>query len=68
MEAIRFFDQQDVAPLVTGANWSEELEVLSSAVPLKITLAWTDPPAASGATSPLPNDLKRRIPLEPIGR
>ncbi|HLE70860.1 MAG TPA: hypothetical protein VJH87_14365 [Vicinamibacteria bacterium] len=68
MEAIRFFDQQDVAPLVTGANWSEELEVLPSAVPLQITLAWTDPPAASGATSPLPNDLKRRIPLEPIGR
>ncbi len=38
-------------------SWSTDLEVFSNAVPLKITVVWTDPPAPGGSLSPLVNDL-----------
>jgi outer membrane protein assembly factor BamB/fibronectin type 3 domain-containing protein len=55
--SIRFFDQQDVTPLVTGTSFSRNFEVFSSGVPLKISLVWTDPPATAGSSSPLVNNL-----------
>jgi outer membrane protein assembly factor BamB len=58
---IRFFDETDVPPLGTGASWSKDFVVASSGVPLKVTLVWTDAPAAAGSTSPLVNDLNLEL-------
>ncbi len=58
---IRYFDQTDVTPLATGAIWSSDFVVASSGVPLKVSLVWTDPPAAGGSTSPLVNDLNLEL-------
>jgi len=55
--AATFFDQGTVEPLTTGARWSDEIEVFSAATPLKITLAWTDPPGEEDSDHPLRNDL-----------
>lgn len=53
----RVWDVMNTTGLYTGEQVSYNLEVTSSAQPLKITLVWTDPPASSGSTSPLINDL-----------
>lgn len=55
--SIAFVDQSAVTPLATGASWTRTFTVGSSAVPLKVTLVWTDPPGAAGCASCLINDL-----------
>ena len=50
-------DVRNAVGLVTGEKRSQELVVADAATPLKITLAWTDPPGASGADDPVVNDL-----------
>ncbi len=54
---ISFVDQSAVTPLATGQSWSKGFAVGAAAVPLKITLVWTDPPGTAGCTSCLVNDL-----------
>jgi subtilisin family serine protease/fibronectin type 3 domain-containing protein len=54
---VTFVDQRELPELVTGASWSTELEVFSSAVPLEVTLVWTDQPGEADSDHPLVNDL-----------
>jgi hypothetical protein len=43
--------------LQEGQNAEYKLRVIDSSMPVKVTLAWVDPPAAVGATSALVNNL-----------
>ena len=50
-----YFDES--AALSTGTSASHTFEITSPGVPLKVTLAWTDYPAATSAVTSLVNDL-----------
>jgi subtilase family serine protease/subtilisin family serine protease len=50
-----YFDE--ATPLSTGTSTSQAFEVTSPGVPLKVTLAWTDYPAATSSVTQLVNDL-----------
>jgi outer membrane protein assembly factor BamB len=54
---INFIDQPSVTPLATGQAWTQTFNVLSSGLPLKLSVVWTDPPAPAGSTNPLRNNL-----------
>jgi len=43
--------------LQTGETQTYGISVINDIEPLAVTLAWTDPPAAAGSTSPAVNDL-----------
>lgn len=51
------FVEQAATGLTTGQSSSRTITVNSTTVPLKVTLVWTDPEAASGSTAPLKNNL-----------
>ena len=51
------FVEQAATGLTTGQSYSRTITVNSTTVPLKVTLVWTDPEAASGSTAPLKNNL-----------
>ncbi|MEM4160370.1 MAG: S8 family serine peptidase [Thermoplasmata archaeon] len=51
----------------SGQSWSTTLSVLSSAVPLKLTLTWTDYPGSTSAAYALVNDLDLKI-VSPDGK
>ncbi len=55
--SIVFVDQREITPLITAATWTKTFSVNNAGIPLKITLAWTDPPGASGCSSCLVNNL-----------
>ena len=50
-------DVRNGVGLLTGEKRGQEVIVADAAIPLKITLVWTDPPGASGADNPVVNDL-----------
>jgi fibronectin type 3 domain-containing protein/subtilisin-like proprotein convertase family protein len=54
---VKFLDQTDTTPVGTGGQYSTTFGVTASTVPLKITLAWTDPPGAASCSSCLINNL-----------
>ncbi len=56
-----FLDQRNVTPVATGGSYSTSFGVSSSAVPLKVTVVWTDPPGAASCTSCLVNDLNLEV-------
>ena len=56
-----FLDQGNVTPVATGGSYSTSFGISSSAVPLKVTVAWTDPPGAASCTSCLVNDLNLEV-------
>ncbi len=45
----------------TGENISLNMSVTDTSLPLVVTLVWTDPPAALGATTALVNDLDLKV-------
>ncbi len=59
-------DVRNAAGLVTGSVVERRIQVLNSAEPLKVTMAWTDPPASPGAFSILVNDLDLEV-ISPSG-
>jgi serine protease AprX len=59
-----FYDSPQ--PLNTGEIYSIPLNISPIPVPLKITLVWTDPPAAASATPTLVNDLDLSL-IDPGG-
>lgn len=59
-------DVRNNVGLVTGGLIEYPIEVLDGDEPLKITLAWTDPPASPGAMTALVNDLDLEV-LAPNG-
>lgn len=54
-------DVRNSVGLVTGGLIEHPIEVLDDDEPLKITLAWTDPPASPGAMSVLVNNLDLEV-------
>jgi len=58
-DAARLFvvDRRNSEGLATGQSVDHTVEVVDNAQPLKITLAWTDPPAAVGTSFAPTNDL-----------
>jgi hypothetical protein len=65
---VRYFvNEEPSATLLPGATWSKQLTVHDLALPVKIALVWSDPPAAidqgDTATIPLVNDLNLRVEL-----
>jgi len=54
-------DVRNALGLETGDHIVETLQVHDGAVPLKITLAWTDPPATAGAAWAAVNDLDLEV-------
>ncbi|NMH89834.1 S8 family serine peptidase [Flavivirga algicola] len=54
---LQVWDVLNNSGLITGESSSYNLEVSTNGQPLKITLVWTDPPALSGAATPLINNL-----------
>ncbi|TVQ74887.1 MAG: hypothetical protein EA380_11980 [Phycisphaeraceae bacterium] len=54
-------DVRNDVGLVTGSVIAHPIQVLNDAEPLKITLAWTDPPASPGAMTALVNDLDLEV-------
>lgn len=59
-------DVRNAAGLVTGSVVERRIQVLDGAEPLKVTMAWTDPPASPGAFSILVNDLDLEV-ISPSG-
>jgi hypothetical protein len=47
--------------LVTGQSATHRVDVVSSAEPLKVTLVWTEPPAAAGSATPVINNLDLKV-------
>lgn len=58
---IVFRDQGNITPVPTGGSYSTSFGVSSSTLPLKVTLAWTDPPGSTSCTSCLVNDLNLEV-------
>jgi hypothetical protein len=52
-----WLDRDETAELAAGAAWETPIVVRSPAVPLRVTLAWTDVPGEADAAHPLVNDL-----------
>ena len=53
----RHYEDQTVILDSSGEQWSVEVEVIHARQPLKVTLVWSDAPAALGANPALVNDL-----------
>jgi len=53
--------------LVTGESATVGVSVLTTNAPLRVTLVWTDPPAAAGADVALVNDLDLEV-ISPAGQ
>ncbi len=49
--------EQAATGLTTGQSYTKTFTNNSTSVPLKVSVAWTDPEAASGSTAPLKNNL-----------
>lgn len=60
-------DVRNIDGLVTGESATVGVSVLSSTFPLRVTLVWTDPPAAAGADVALVNDLDLEV-ISPAGQ
>ena len=62
-EARKLFveDIRNASGLTTGVNTEHSFQVLNSAQPLRITLAWTEPAATSGAAFAQVNDLDLEV-------
>jgi len=54
-------DLRNADGLSTGQDFVREVTAVSSAAPLRITLVFTDPPAAAGAADPVVNNLDLEI-------
>lgn len=54
---LQVWDVLNSSGITTGESANYNLEVSTNGQPLKITLVWTDPPALSGAATPLINNL-----------
>src|SRR5205807_1440531 len=56
---LRFFDQSPTNALATGQQQTRKLSLsaVGQALPLRVTLAWTDPPGNPAAGLKLVNDL-----------
>ncbi|UCG16201.1 MAG: S8 family serine peptidase [Phycisphaerales bacterium] len=62
------YDLRNAGGLSTGQNWtSPTIDVMSDSVPLRVTLAFTEPPGAVLASDPVVNnlDLELRGPIGP---
>lgn len=51
------WDVRNANGLFTGEQDSHNVDVLNAGTPLKVSLVWTDPPAAAGSATPWINDL-----------
>jgi hypothetical protein len=70
---IRYFVNEGTsATILPAATWSKQLTIHDLALPVKIALVWSDPPAAidqgDTATIPLVNDLNLRVELRSCTR
>lgn len=54
---LRVWDTRNADGLFTGDSRDHHVDVASNAQQLRVTLVWSDPPAAAGATDPVVNDL-----------
>jgi hypothetical protein len=58
---LRVWETRNANGLSTGASAIYHVRVASSNEPLKVTLVWTEPPAAAGANNPVINDLDLEV-------
>ncbi len=58
---LRVWDYRNADGLTTGAMHDHHVDVASNAQRLKVTLAWTDPPGAVNAATPIVNDLDLEV-------
>lgn len=54
---LRAWDVRNAGGVATGEFQAFTIEVASSTEPLKVTLAWSEPPGTAGAANPVVNDL-----------
>jgi M6 family metalloprotease-like protein len=54
---LRVWENRNADGLTTGVSRTHHVDVATNAQPLKITLVWSDPPAAAGSAAPVVNDL-----------
>lgn len=55
------WERRNANGLSTGDSEVHHLDVRSDTEPLKVALAWTEPPGAAGAANPVVNDLDLRV-------
>lgn len=55
------WDVRNAGGLLTGEVATHHVDVVSNAQPLKVVLAWTEPPAAAGTATPVINNLDLRV-------
>lgn len=58
---LRVWDTRNVDGLATGETAEHHVDVATNTQRLKVTLVWTEPPSANGATTPLVNDLDLEV-------
>ena len=54
---LQIWDYRNADGLYTGESRTHQIEIVSNAEPLKVTLVWTEPPGLSGTLTPVINDL-----------
>lgn len=59
--ALQVWDTRNSNGLITGGSRTQTVNVTSSDSPLRVTLVWSDPPAAAGASNPAVNNLDLRV-------
>ncbi len=58
---LRVWETRNANGLSTGASAIYRVKVATSNEPLKVTLVWTEPPAAAGVNNPVINDLNLEV-------
>lgn len=58
---MRVWDYRNADGLTTGETHVHHVDVATNAQRLKVTLAWTDPPGAANAATPIVNDLDLEV-------
>jgi hypothetical protein len=58
---LRVWDTRNVDGLLTGEMRTHHIDVASSAQRLKVTLVWSEPPAAAGSATPTVNNLDLEV-------
>lgn len=58
---LRAWDVRNAAGLATGEFQAFTIDVAASTQPLRVTLAWSDPPGTAGAANPIVNNLNLTV-------